>query len=141
MNQATHFLDASQIYGSTSKKAMKLREGEGGKLIVSIHDKKTFLPHSLKPVDDCQVKSDKNECYRSGDIRVNMQPHLTAMHVLWHREHNRIAKELHNINPHWDDERLYQEARRIVIAEIQHIAYNEWVEVLLGKLVISTNIC
>lgn len=69
----------------------------------------------------------------TGEIRVNEQLVLTCMHTLMAREHNRIAKTLIQINPHWDDETLYQEARRIVIAEIQHITYNEFLPILLGK--------
>lgn len=68
-----------------------------------------------------------------GEIRVNEQLVLTCMHTLMARQHNTVAKELAKVNPHWDDETLYQEARRINIATIQHITYNEFLPIILGK--------
>ena len=69
----------------------------------------------------------------AGDHRVNTHPQLAVTHTVWHREHNRIANRLAGLNPNWSDETLFQEARRIVIAEIQHITYKEWLPILLGK--------
>ena len=62
-------------------------------------------------------------CGLAGDGRSQEVVTLQAMHILWVREHNRLARALKGINNHWDDEKLYQEARRILIAEWQHIIY------------------
>lgn len=67
-----------------------------------------------------------------GDRRANQNPQLTVLQIIFLREHNRIATVLSHINPHWDDSTLYEEARRILIAEFQHINYHEWLPILLG---------
>jgi peroxidase len=68
----------------------------------------------------------------SGDDRINEQPGLIIMHIVWLREHNRVAANLQTLNPTWNDEQLFQEARRVVIAEWQHILYNELLPMFLG---------
>lgn len=69
-----------------------------------------------------------------GDRRVNQNPTLAMLQTLLLREHNRVADILSSLNPTWDDEKLYQEARRIVVAEIQHITYQEWLPLNFGML-------
>ena len=37
------------------------------------------------------------------------------------------------INPHWDGDRVYQEARAVVWAEMQHITCRHWLPLVLGE--------
>ncbi|KAF0290157.1 Peroxidasin [Amphibalanus amphitrite] len=66
------------------------------------------------------------------DHRVGENIGLAYEHLVWTREHNRVAAALAVRHPDYDDERLYQEARRIVIGEYQHIVFNEWLPTILG---------
>lgn len=69
----------------------------------------------------------------TGDIRVNQGPQMAIIQTIFVREHNNVADRLAILNPHWDDERIFQETRKIVIAEYQCITYNEWLPLAIGN--------
>ncbi|CAB0015621.1 unnamed protein product [Nesidiocoris tenuis] len=86
----------------------------------------SHLSSSKKFISDLQI-------LKTGDSRSNENLHLTTLHLIMLRQHNRIAGELAKVSPHWDDERLYQETKRIVTAQLQHVTYQELLEPLLGQ--------
>lgn len=71
--------------------------------------------------------------YTAGDVRALENPGLTALHTLWIREHNRIARELQGLFPLWSDEILYQESRRLVIAQWQNVIFGQFATTMLGQ--------
>ncbi|CAL8144204.1 unnamed protein product [Orchesella dallaii] len=141
-NILSGIIDGNTVYGVEENFARSLRTGYGGLLRMNpvfaqygLHD---LLPLKLDiPDEGCTRPNKSMYCFDAGEIRVNEQLVLTCMHTLMAREHNRVTAKLGEINPHWDDETLYQEGRRIVIAEIQHITYNEFLPLVLGKEVMA----
>lgn len=139
INQLTSYIDASQVYGFTREFAHELRNltTDEGLLRTGVHfpNQKDMLPFAA-PQDgiDCRRNLNDNNmnCFVAGDIRANEQVGLLAMHTLWMREHNRIALKLKEINPHWDGDSLYQEARKIVGAQMQHITFKQWLPIVVG---------
>lgn len=135
------------IYGSSAEQTRSLRSKSRGQMLTHVGGdgdsdsdsdgdplRPQYMPLAASESNACHSGGDyAGTCYTAGDVRANAQPHLTAMHTLWMREHNRVAGLLAVINPHWDDERAFQEARKIVTASIQHITYSEWLPALLGK--------
>ncbi|XP_022903530.2 peroxidasin [Onthophagus taurus] len=139
INQLTSFIDASQVYGFSDELARDLRDltTELGLLRVgpTFPGRKPLLPYASTQGMDCRrnVSESNVNCFLAGDIRANEQVGLIAMHTVWMREHNRLAKELRRLNPHWESDLIYQEARKIVGAAMQHITYNDWLPFIVGK--------
>ncbi|CAK1544357.1 unnamed protein product [Leptosia nina] len=135
LNQATAFLDASAVYSFAEKKTWKLREGTRGQLRMLRIGPWQLLPPSTDPNDGCntvEMNAKGRYCFESGDERANENLHLTTMHLIWARQHNRVATELIKLNQLWSDEMVFQEARRIVGAQMQHITYSEFLPAILG---------
>ncbi|EFX80428.1 hypothetical protein DAPPUDRAFT_304119 [Daphnia pulex] len=125
-NINTHFLDLSPVYGSDDEVASDLRTFQKGSLKATPGPKKGYYyEKDLMPAD--------NETTLDCDNRVNDAPYMAVTQTSLFRQHNRLAEELAALNPHWGDERLYQESRRIVVAQWQHIVYNEYLPVLIGR--------
>ncbi|XP_053407906.1 peroxidase-like [Mercenaria mercenaria] len=130
LNQATSFIDASFLYGHNDEDARQIRSFMDGKLKITMEG---LFPGGQEDLTHCQL-SDSNEfCMKSGDFRIHEMPGLTAVQVMFLREHNRIASILQNLNPQWTDEDIYQEARKIVIGQVQHITYSDWLPIILGQ--------
>ncbi|CAG0892265.1 unnamed protein product [Cyprideis torosa] len=138
INQITSYLDGSMIYGSTLQEQSDLRLYRDGMLrYTPLRHRKELLPPLREPYEDeCRPSSANLHCFHAGDRRVNEQPGLASMHTIWMREHNQIANELSSLNPHWDDNHIFQETRKIVGALIQKITYGEFLRHVVGEKVI-----
>lgn len=66
MNQVSHFLDGSNIYGSNSREAAALREKTGGLLKTSTVDDDELLPLAINPTEKCLVDNNNEPCYNTG---------------------------------------------------------------------------
>jgi len=136
INQLTSYLDASMVYGNDECEMRKLRQQGTYLLKTSNHPHnshtkkyKDLLPRTR---ENSECFSPSGECFMAGDGRVNEQPGLTCLHTVFVREHNKIAKKLATLNPHWDVNKVFEETRRIVAAEVQHITYNEFLPRVMG---------
>ncbi|XP_045133366.1 peroxidasin-like isoform X1 [Portunus trituberculatus] len=139
INQLTSFIDASQVYGSSATELRLLRNLSNyeGKLRQGVPGPtgKPMMPFSDGAPVDCRRDPTESgiDCFLAGDIRANEQSGLTAMHTLWFREHNRIADAFKQMNPHWDSDTVFHEARKLVGAEMQHITYTHWLPHIIGS--------
>jgi len=136
INELTSYIDGSNVYGSDDARANALRSHVGGLLKVthtSVGDLAPFNDGTIGNAGSPERPDLSTTLFVAGDIRINEQPTLAAMHILFIREHNLQAGLIAARHPSWTDEQIFQAARKIVIAEIQHITIDEFVPALFGN--------
>ena len=116
LNKATHWWDASQIYGSDREIENRLRSGVHGKLRIGADG---LLPLDSRGAEDTGVPG-------------NFWIGLSMLHTLFLREHNLICDRLRAEYPTWTDQDLYLRARLINAAVLAKIHTVEWTPAILG---------
>lgn len=130
LDDVSHYIDASAVYGSTAGKCNSLREFNGGRLRAETEDSKEFMPTVAHPETAC---FNTTTCFNAGDDRANQNWLLAVIHLMLFRFHNEACAQLQKLNPHWDDEKTFQEGRTIVISVLQHITYEQLLPIVIGK--------
>ena len=136
VNQISSFIDASNVYGSSTERAFALRTNDGtGRLATSGGG--LLLPLNSAGLENDSGGRLRRGLFLGGDVRANEQVALTAMHILFVREHNRLADELATAHPELTGHEIFELARKIVGAQMQVISYQEFLPLLLGRGALS----
>lgn len=107
------------IYGATLEEANKIRSFSQGKILLT--------PGQVFPINGAGK-------FTAISARLNIVISVNSWIVLSVRHHNNLAERLATLNPSWDDEKVYQEARRLNIATYQNIVISSGsVESIFGK--------
>lgn len=138
-NNSNHQIDLNPLYGLTSDVTDQLRlksseRGDKGRLkfvmrdgeeyahtlfIRGTHDKKPEFSAVPAPLNMNKPKplpfGQSDTIFAFGGDRANTTPVTSAMNTLFLREHNRVAGAIENANPSWDDERVFETARNVMI--------------------------
>ena len=129
-----------------------LRTGSGGLLKTSPgnmlpYDNATYFSPTAFDPDPNQIAElnmadsgplPESSMFAAGDVRANENTELMSLTTLFMRNHNFIATELATEDPtkygfsSWNDQNLFQEARKLNIAEYQNIIYTQYLPALLG---------
>merc|ERR1711990_1397585 len=90
-------------------------------------------PEIKKNFETADVFNDKGHDENvAGDTRVLENATLTSYHTMFARLHNICVDELKKQNPNWKADRVFEEARLIVMSAIKQINYAEHLPVLIG---------
>ncbi|GAA3221738.1 peroxidase family protein [Actinocorallia longicatena] len=137
---SNHEIDLNPLYGLDAAASSAIRAHEGGLLKSQIINGGEFPPYLCEKGEtkaefaalsavrmETLPPGRRDTLFAIGGDRGNVQVGFTMMTVLFLREHNRLARLLAGQNPSWDDERLFQTARNIVIVEVIRLVVEEYI--------------
>ncbi|HEY6798672.1 MAG TPA: peroxidase family protein [Kineosporiaceae bacterium] len=135
-----HEVDLSTLYGADPGVTDLLRSHDGGRLKSQTVNGEEFPPylcengeikpefHGLQVVDfDRLTVEQRNGLFAMGGDRANSQFGFAMLNVLFLREHNRVAGILERENRGWDDDRVFETARNILIVILIKIVIEEYI--------------
>ena len=149
-NTSNHHIDLSSVYGLTRKQTNLLRSFEGGKFKTQKLQRQDGIAEEYplfyyadpeqgivdpqfeglyEPLNDekRQPPERKKTMFAMGVERANVQIGYVMLNILCVREHNRLCDLLAKSYPDWDDERLFQTSRMIVMVIILNIIMEEYI--------------
>lgn len=158
-NNATSFLDMHFLYGLDDEMNSLLRTKSHGKLKttpltgITLTDSVKNIEYTTEfremppayaelqlPVEaNYPALGNHSQFFVGGDDRINENMGLTAIHIMWLREHNKVCDELIESTPKYRnhpvkfDEEIFQLARDIVISKYQHIIYEQYIPSVFGQ--------
>ncbi len=139
-NTSNHEIDLTPLYGLNKSVTDTIRAFEGGRLKSQQLKGEEYPPYlcengvvkpEFKTLEelsfDERTPAEKDQFFAMGGDRANVQIGYVMFNVLFLREHNRIAGLLAREYPAWDDERLFQTARNIVLVVLIRIVVEEYI--------------
>uniref|UniRef100_A0A3Q3KNH6 NAD(P)H oxidase (H2O2-forming) n=1 Tax=Mastacembelus armatus TaxID=205130 RepID=A0A3Q3KNH6_9TELE len=136
VNLVTAWIDGSSIYGPSTSWSDSLRSFSGGLLTAGSEwnmPKEGGGQNLMWSAPDPSTGDYGSQgLYELGNAWANENMFTAAEGIIWFRYHNYVASKLHEEHPEWSDEKLFQNARKTVVATLQNIALYEWLPGFLG---------
>ncbi|RXG52109.1 Dual oxidase [Armadillidium vulgare] len=146
LNEITPYIDGGLVYGTSKAWADLLRINKEGQLTpngkLAWHSKlgpdfpaentqRMPLANPPPPTNhsqfvERQYTANVDRFLKLGNPRGNENPFLLTFGIFWFRWHNAIAGFLKKKYPSWDGERIFNEARKWVIATQQSVTVYDW---------------
>uniref|UniRef100_A0A0B7AA99 prostaglandin-endoperoxide synthase n=2 Tax=Arion vulgaris TaxID=1028688 RepID=A0A0B7AA99_9EUPU len=126
-----HGVDVTSIYGANDGIELALRSMKDGKLKMQEINHEDY-PMYLKDVSGIRMNYpssvSEDRQFALGHPFNGLLPGLFLYQTIWMREHNRVCEILKLEHPDWDDERLFQTSKLIILGETIKIVIEDYVE-------------